>query len=472
VALQAKNYLVLSLGTIVFSISINSNAQSNVNNAINTNTVIASASLGTNDNKQPTQSYSGKIEQVVSVDAHLLEIYKLIASKKYEEAVKRIDILLQQYPNFSVALALKSDLLTILNQGNKDVNQTLILNQQGKMSIDSKVDNKINPKAPPSPPTYNNENLISQNKGASLREEAMARIKSLYERPDPRLIPRSLLNLAPRQKTALVVDPEKSRIYLYENVNGRPKFLFDYYITIGKKGVDKEQEGDNKTPLGVYNLGVPIPKKTLPDMYGYAAMPLSFPNEWDKRNNITGTNIWIHGVPSDTYSRPPRASEGCVVLTNPDLERLFKFTQVGTTPVVINKSTEWVDLDKWKKERDEALNLVKRWQEAWDTYDFESYKQLYSFNLFKSDKKNYEEWLKKYFIFFDQKQVRLQNMRHLSIYRYPTNEPTLLITFEQDMMIPDVMSKEKGKMKQSVLQKRQYWQYDGIKWEIVYENES
>ncbi len=412
-----------------------------------------------NADKSPMQA-SGKIEQVISIDAHLLDIYKLIAAKKHEDALRRIDILLKQYPNFSVALALKYDLLTIINQGNKDINQPLILTQQGKMNIDSKSG------------TGNNNYLINQTREDSIRQEAMLRIKSLYERPDPRLIPRGLLNLAPRQKTALIVDPEKSRIYLYENVNGRPKFLFDYYITIGKKGVDKEQEGDNKTPLGIYNLGMPIPKKTLPDMYGYAAMPLNFPNDWDKRNNITGTNIWIHGVPSNTYSRPPRASEGCVVLTNPDLERLFKFTQINTTPVIISKSTEWVDLEQWKKERQEALGLVKKWQEAWDTYDFESYKQLYSFNLFKSDKKNYEQWLKKYFIFFDQKQIRLQNMRHLSIYRYPANEPTLLITFEQDMMIPDVMSKEKGKMKQSIMQKRQYWQYDGIKWEIVYENES
>jgi len=398
------------------------------------------------------QTATGKV-QSPTVDSQFLDVYKLIAQQKYTDAINKLNIILIQYPNFELAQALKNDLLTMSNSNDVNSATNKVLNSEGIINLDNKN--------------------YSYNQSASLREEAKLRIKAIYERPDARLIPRALLNLAPRQKTALIVDPQRSRIYVYENVNGRPKFLFDYYITIGKQGFNKEAEGDNKTPIGVYNLLPLIPKAKLPEMYGYGAMPLTFPNDWDNRNNITGHNIWIHGVPNHIYSRPPRASEGCVVLTNPDLERLFKFTQTNTTPVIINKSTEWVDVKTWKQERKEAMHLVEKWQDAWNTYDFESYMKLYSPTMFKSDKKNYQEWMKKYFIFFDQKQIKLQNMRHLSIYRYPNNDiPTLLITFEQDMMIPNFASKEKDAMKQSIVQKRQYWQYDGIQWEIVYENES
>jgi murein L,D-transpeptidase YafK len=458
--LHMKTSTYIKMSRLVFNIALSYIA---INVHANTKTTSAI----------PTQEFKGKVQQIANVDEHLIETYKLISARKYDDALKKLNQILVLYPNFELAAALRSDLLTTLNHGADNINKTLVLTNQNKVDFDASATNKT------IVPAYN----LNDFNGDKLRLEAVKRIHAFYDRPDPKLIPRNFLYLSPRQKTALVVDPKQSRIYVYENVNGRPKFLFDYYITIGKKGIDKVEEGDNKTPIGIYELGAPIDKKKLTDFYGYGALPLNFPNEWDRRNNITGSNIWIHGVPSNTYSRPPLASQGCVVLTNTDVERLFKFIEIQNTPIVINKGTEWLEAEKWQKEHLEAKNLIKQWQDTWATYDFETYKSMYSFNLFKSDKKNYDEWMKKYQIFFEEKQVRLQTIRHLSIYRYPANEPTLLMTFEQDMMIPDVMamaaqySKNKNKdvpmiMKQSVMQKRQYWQYDGIRWEIVYENET
>ncbi len=437
------------------------------------NAHISKAATNTNNAElnKPTQEFKGKVQQTANVDEHLIEAYKLISVRNYGDALKKLNQILSIHPNFQLALALRSDLLIMLNHGADNINKKLVLSPQNNVDFS---------KASATIPAYNIDNY----NGDTLRLEAMKRIHAFYDRPNPKLIPRNLLYLSPRQKTALIVDPKQSRIYVYENVNGRPKFLFDYYITIGKKGIDKEAEGDNKTPIGIYQMGALIDKKKISDFYGYGALPLNFPNEWDRRNNITGSDIWIHGVPHTTYSRPPLASQGCVVLTNVDLQRLFKFIEVKHTPIVINKSTEWLEADKWQKEHIEAKNLVKQWQDTWATYDFETYKSMYSFNLFKSDKKNYDEWMRKYQIFFEEKQVRLQNIRHLSIYRYPANEPTLLVTFEQDMMIPNVaaiaaqQSKTTNKdvvpiiMQQSIMEKRQYWQYDGIRWEIVYENET
>ncbi len=45
-----------------------------------------------------------------------------------------------------------------------------------------------------------------------------------------------------------------------------------------------------------------------------------------------GHGIWLHGTPSDTFSRPPKASDGCVVLANTDLDALAKNLQIGTDP--------------------------------------------------------------------------------------------------------------------------------------------
>src|SRR3982074_1468745 len=53
--------------------------------------------------------------------------------------------------------------------------------------------------------------------------------------------------------------------------------------------------------------------------------------------------IWLPGPPSAVYSRPPRASDGCIVLSNPDLQTVGAYMQVGLTPVIIADEIEWSD---------------------------------------------------------------------------------------------------------------------------------
>src|SRR3569833_541295 len=114
-----------------------------------------------------------------------------------------------------------------------------------------------------------------------LREEAMVRLQSLRHRPDPNLLPHAILRLRDDQKHALLVDAAHSRLYVYENRGGQPKYLADYYISQGKLGVNKVKAGDQKTPLGVYYITGHLPGARLPDIYGSGALPINYPNEWD-----------------------------------------------------------------------------------------------------------------------------------------------------------------------------------------------
>ena len=102
-------------------------------------------------------------------------------------------------------------------------------------------------------------------------------------------------------------------------IDGALKLQTDYYVSQGKLGVKKFREGDQKTPIGVYYVNGRIPGPKLPDFYGTGALPINYPNEWDRRNGRGGSGIWLHGTPSDNFSRPPLSSDGCVVLANPDL---------------------------------------------------------------------------------------------------------------------------------------------------------
>jgi murein L,D-transpeptidase YafK len=75
-------------------------------------------------------------------------------------------------------------------------------------------------------------------------------------------VPRYLLQMHPEQKHAVVVDTQKSRLYLYQNDKGTPRFVADYYISQGKLGADKSREGDKKTPIGVYHVTSSLPRRS------------------------------------------------------------------------------------------------------------------------------------------------------------------------------------------------------------------
>ena len=234
----------------------------------------------------------------------LLEVYKDLGANQLRQAQKKADALVTAYPNFRLGQLIRGDLLMMHTHQVKGLGLA---------------------------------SGASQEALANLRDEAMVRLKSLRERPDPNLFPRAILQLRDDQKFALLVDAKRSRMYVYQNVHGSLKFVTDYYISQGKLGVNKLREGDQKTPLGVYYITSHLAGARLPDFYGSGALPINYPNDWDRVNGRSGSGIWLHGTPPDSYSRPPLSSDGCVVLTNQDLNKLLNSIEIGKTPVVISE---------------------------------------------------------------------------------------------------------------------------------------
>ena len=115
--------------------------------------------------------------------------------------------------------------------------------------------------------------------------------------------------------------------FLFKNQKGVPTLIKDFYVTIGKNGAGKYVEGDQKTPVGVYFVTDFISPEELPDLYGDGAFPIDYPNVWDQRHGRTGYGIWLHGTPSKIYSRPPEDSNGCVIVSNQDLNALLPYVK-------------------------------------------------------------------------------------------------------------------------------------------------
>ncbi|WP_158660959.1 murein L,D-transpeptidase family protein [Thiomicrorhabdus sp. Milos-T2] len=188
------------------------------------------------------------------------------------------------------------------------------------------------------------------------------------------------------QQNLILVSLQESRLYLYDkNDKGQMVRVADYYVTMGKKGSGKQREGDQRTPIGVYHLVDLLPGNTLPDLYGVGALPLNYPNIWDKSHGKTGSGIWLHGVPSNTYTRAPKASRGCVALNNKAMKRLLsEYSMPYSTPVVIvdqkqaplgvsqTKESLLADVKTWLQDNHEKVD----WQKV-SVFKYPNEKNLY-----------------------------------------------------------------------------------------------
>jgi len=296
----------------------------------------------------------------------------------------------------------------------------------------------------------------------AFRDEAVARWQH-YMHPPPEghgHIPSALVKLSPKQTHAIVVDTSESRLYLFENDNGVPKLVDDFYATIGKKGANKLAEGDQRTPVGVYFVTGFIRPDKLPDLYGDGAFPIDYPNIWDQRNGRTGYGIWLHGTPSNTYSRPPRDSDGCIIVSNRDLDTIAPYMQSGTTPVIIADKVHWLARGKWRKRQAYYEKFVDQWRKDWESRDTDLYLSHYSPH-YKGLGKDYENWVAYKKRINNSKQFIKVDISDRSMFLYPGEDGLLVVTFKQDYKSNNV---------QRHFVKRQYWrmQDDGT-WRIVYE---
>lgn len=350
-----------------------------------------------------------------------------ISEGKHQQALNTIDQLIQSVPNFKLAHLVRGDLLMA----------------QGKY-LQAFGD-----------PSINRPEAVQD-----LQEEARVRIERYLAKQSKAKQPNLILAPNAQQSHLMLIDTSKSRLYLYEKQDNQLKYVADYYITVGKNGVEKQTEGDKRTPIGVYFASTKL-KQQLPDFYGEGAYPLSYPNEWDKAHNRNGSGIWLHGTPSSTYSRPPRASDGCVVVANQDLKALEPALQSGKTPIIIANNLEWLNSSDAPEAEKELLNsAIDHWLNDWRAQDTEKYLSHYSKD-FSTNGINYQQWAEhKYRVQASKPDIDI-SLSNISMFSYPDPQKKLVVVdFTQSFNSPHL---------KNVMQKRQYWIQEGNRWKIIYE---
>jgi len=377
----------------------------------------------------PVTGYSAQPRNSASLngaDAQIKLVFEKIEQQHLAAALDEVDRLIASHPNFRLAHLVRGDLL---------------LARAGPIA------------------GLGNTGHAARERLDELRTEALARLRAYNDHPPADLIPRYLLWFDPAQRHAIVVDANRSRVYVYENAGGTPRFVEDYYTTLGKYGIEKNLEGDKKTPIGAYYVTSRIPGSKLPDLYGWGAFPINYPNEWDRRLGKTGYGIWLHGVPSETYARAPWASDGCIALANPDIETLGKRVQVGVTPVVIAERVEWVTPAAWRVERDAFMLQFQTWRADWESLDTERYLSHYARD-FRSDGMDNSAWrAHKRRVNGGKTWIKVAPA-NVSVLRSPGKQDLVAVTFDQDYRSNNLSQQTR---------KRQYWVMEDGRWKIAYE---
>lgn len=290
-----------------------------------------------------------------------------------------------------------------------------------------------------------------------LKDEARVRLMRYLDQPDPDKLPKQILQLAPGQRYALLADASRARLYLFENQNGEPRLIRDFYVTVGRNGVHKKSEGDLRTPTGVYTVTGKLSRSQLTSFYGPGAFPLDYPNEWDVEQGNTGHGIWLHGVPPDTYSRPPKASEGCLVVANPDYQELNQYIQPGNTPVVIADRTEWLDREAWLTARRDIMTAVIAWKMAWQKQDVDRYLDFYSKDFIQRAGPG---WVAK----------KRQNIAQKSWIRVGLSDINLFLYPGNDLAVLNLTQDYDSDKHRDITRKRFYLKLENGAWRIVLEN--
>lgn len=372
-------------------------------------------------------------------EAQLIEIYRHIGRGDHRQALEQAEELVAQHPNFQLAQLVLGDLLSL---------QTRPVQRLGDVP-DTKA-------------------LAAAAQLHTLREESRRRILALSERPPEGRVPSQVLALASHSRHVIAVDASRSRLYLFENISPASetadgaahlhlKLKSDFYISVGLSGIEKMVEGDQRTPLGVYYITGNLNPANLPDLYGSGALPINYPNALDLRRGKTGHGIWLHGTPSAQFVRAPQASDGCVVLSNPDLERLLATVAIKTTPVIIAPELLWVEPDSLRQKRADFDPVLNAWKKAKTEADAASLRELYS-RQFKSQGRDLEQWWPRVEAELRQKGKREVQLSAVSILHWRDTEDTMVVSFNEGI---------EGQSR--TITKRQYWGRENGQWKIFFE---
>jgi murein L,D-transpeptidase YafK len=131
----------------------------------------------------------------------------------------------------------------------------------------------------------------------------------------------------------IVVEKSVRRLSLFQDGNQ----IKVYRIALGRNPLGaKQEEGDMKTPEGIYKIDGRNPQSSF-----HLALHISYPSDEDNRRAAAqgvpaGFDIMIHGIQNGrgwigAFHRWKDWTDGCIAVTDEEIEELWRITPDGTT---------------------------------------------------------------------------------------------------------------------------------------------
>jgi len=193
-------------------------------------------------------------------------------------------------------------------------------------------------------------------------------------------------------------------------------------ILTGKNPGNKWLEGDDKTPIGVYELKYKIDDDKLNDFYGPLAYPTNYPNLYDSYLGKTGHGIWIHGFPKDNPNRDFN-TKGCIALPN---NELINFSNL----INYKKSILIIDTNNLPTTNKKNISIILKdlfkWRYAWKYNDLDTYLSFYDKQNFKKDNKiDFNAFVEMKKQIFSRQKNKVIKFKNLEIIPYPSKDKNL-----------------------------------------------
>ncbi|MGI9369491.1 MAG: L,D-transpeptidase family protein [Ruegeria sp.] len=125
---------------------------------------------------------------------------------------------------------------------------------------------------------------------------------------------------------------EKSVRRLTATLDGAIVMSTDIALGFSPEG-DKQQEGDGKTPEGLFKINRRNPQSAF-----HLSLGIDYPHEDDIERAVQmgiepGGDIFIHGQPNSVVgvNLPGDWTAGCIAITNDEIARLWSLAPNGTT---------------------------------------------------------------------------------------------------------------------------------------------
>ncbi len=224
----------------------------------------------------------------------------------------------------------------------------------------------------------------------------------------------------------LACDKSNSTLTLYtKDANQSFVTIKGYSAFTGKAKGDKIEEGDLRTPVGVYKLIKKLSK--VDSFYGPMAFVTSYPNSYDKYRGKNGSGIWIHGLPiaqeRDSYTK------GCIAINNINIECLDRHIDIHETILIISEEKRTEDISKESLAK--VLAQLYAWRYAWLYNDTTTYLNFYDKTFVRFDGMNIDNFSKYKTRIFKKNETKTILFNKINVIPYPQTDNMYKVTFSE-----------------------------------------